>query len=35
MTKIQLSIILNKKKTDKKVFKQYKKTVEGLLPKPK
>ena len=35
MTKNPLPIILNKKTTDRKLFKEYKKTVEGLLPKPK
>jgi steroid 5-alpha reductase family enzyme len=35
MSKNPLPIILNKKTTDRKLFKEYKKTVEGLLPKPK
>jgi hypothetical protein len=35
MTKNPLPIVLKKKRTDSKLFKEYKRTVEGLLPKQK
>ncbi len=35
MSKNPLPIILNKKTTQRKLFKEYKRTVQGLLPKQK